>query len=152
MLSQAHPYTDLFETIEKEPMNYIKAVTELMMNNPSVPPETVEIPYEEQKPAFGTKVMKLNLQKINEKSLARYKSAFYQLGKFSNQRNVEVSFPGLNMYKQIYNKDQCCSWFSQHKTDPSTNAKLEMIQLLAAIESQTKPSADKWVIEVTENL
>ncbi len=152
MLSQAHPYTNLFETIEHEPMNYIQAVQDLMMKEPSLPPETVDVPYEEHTPLFGIKLMKLDLQRIDEISLSRYKSAFYQLGKFAKKRNVEVSFPGLDMYKQIYNKDQCCSWFSQHKTNPSTNARLEMIQLLAAVKSQVKPSKNKWIIEVTEGL
>lgn len=151
MLSKAHPYSNLFETIETQPMNYIQAVQDLMLT-PTEPPEAVDTSKEERKPLFGDIHMKLDLQRIDENSLSRYKSAFYQLGKFANKRNVEVSFPGLDKYNQIYKKDQCCSWFSQHKTDPSTNAKLEMIQLLAAIESQTKRSLVNWVIEVTEGL
>lgn len=46
MLTQAHPFTNLFETIEAEPMNYLSAVQDLMVTDPTVPPEYHDTTYD----------------------------------------------------------------------------------------------------------
>lgn len=147
MLSKAHPITNLFETLEHDPINYLRRVQDLMEHEPVVPPEPdlVSI-YNIPGPTPSIEsMMELNLDKINSSSVGRYKSAFYDLGSFVAKNHISVSFPGLTNYKKKYTKDQCCSWFSQHKSSP----KREMVQLLSAIQAQSKPSERQWIIEVT---
>lgn len=147
MLSQAHPISILFETIEQQPMNYLQAIEELMVNVPVIPPKldlATKFNVHRPSPAVES-TMELDLQKINSSSLDRYKSAFYKLYEFVTKSKIFVSFPGLNNYKRKYTKDQCCSWFSQHHS----SSKQELVQVLSAIEAQSKPSDRQWIIEVT---
>lgn len=139
MLSKANPITTLFETIDIQPLNYIQVLQDLMLQ-PSVPPE-YEYPSVSQK-----SIMKLDLTKIDRNSIKTYRSAFHKLANFVVQGKTAVTFPGLDYALNTYTKTPCCSWSCLHESSP----KPDLLQLLTAIRSQSKPSEQLYVIEVVD--
>ena len=126
MLSHAHPITNLFETIDTKPMNYLQAVQELMVADPSVPPEYQDTRYEETTtPIMAESEMVLDMNKIDKKSIRRYRSAFHKLGEFVARGKTEVIFPGLDAALKLNTKSPCCTWSCLHLPSP----KRELMQL-----------------------